>query len=96
MRKFADNYNATTISNFIQIEAEFKKTPITQQVVAQLLLIENEDVIIVQQPAAQLENKLSLIVQQVAAQLQGNEKPITQQVAAQLEEGAFRKCIISD
>jgi len=61
MRKFADNYNATTISNFIQIEAEFKKTPITQQVVAQLLLIENEDVIIVQQPAAQLENKLSLI-----------------------------------
>ena len=80
MRKFAENYNATTISNFIHIEAEFKKAPITQQVVAQLLLIENEGVIIVQQPAAQLENKPSLIVQQVAAQL---------------EEGAFRKCIIS-
>ena len=55
MRIFAKVYSLPVIAKMIEIEASFKQEkPIVQQLVAQLDDIQKQDVIIVQQPAAQL------------------------------------------
>ncbi len=81
MKQFAATYSPVAIHHFIQVGATFKNAgAITQQLVAQLLLVENEGVIITQQPVAQLKNDSSAIVQQ----------PV-----AQIVESLFLQCIIA-
>ncbi len=96
MKQFAATYTVVTVNRFIQIEGELKKAnPITQQVVAQLLTFDNEEVIITQQPVAQLAHDNFIIAQQPAAQLQGTENTITQQPVAQMAEVLFKQCIVA-
>ena len=62
MRNFAKVYSNEVSSQMIELESEFKQqqTPIVQQVVAQLEVIQNQANIIVQQPAAQLNETIFL------------------------------------
>ena len=64
MKQFANAYNRNVLSSFIQIETQLMQSnSITQQLVAQLLVIGNDEFAIGQQPAAQLEKSAELIMQ---------------------------------
>lgn len=73
MKQFAEAYPVHVLQQFVEKEKELKSMcTISQQAVAKLLTIENQEPLITQQPAAQLQKKSNAKVQQLITLIQEN------------------------